>query len=199
MLKSKTDVRHGRTFECNTTRFSANKGNTMEKVLLAIDGIAPDKKAVDYAVQLCKRIRAQLDVLQIIHPQKCGTQTKVVKDAKPARRYFEESMTAATFAEAGEHETAEMMMSEASKHLKQLLSESNREEIPYCLSTKAGDPKSEILNYVESHRNVVLTLCDVNAVNRYDDGRKKSSLIQEIKHALSIPLVVIRGECRHFK
>ena len=32
----------------------------MQKVLLAIDGIHPDHKVFDYAVQLCKRIKAEL-------------------------------------------------------------------------------------------------------------------------------------------
>ncbi len=34
----------------------------MEKILLAIDGIAPDRSTFSYAVALCKRMRAGLDV-----------------------------------------------------------------------------------------------------------------------------------------
>ncbi|MBW2197633.1 MAG: universal stress protein, partial [Deltaproteobacteria bacterium] len=41
----------------------------MEKVLLAIDGMTPDRKAFRYAIALCKRIRAELSIFQIIRPQ----------------------------------------------------------------------------------------------------------------------------------
>ena len=38
----------------------------MEKVLLAIDGIYPNRKILEYAVDLCKRIKAELNILQVI-------------------------------------------------------------------------------------------------------------------------------------
>ena len=40
----------------------------MKKVLLAIDGIKPDVKAFRYALQMCKRIKAELNVLHLIGP-----------------------------------------------------------------------------------------------------------------------------------
>ena len=44
----------------------------MIKKLLAIDGITPDKKAFNYAVELCTRIKAELNILQIIRLQNLG-------------------------------------------------------------------------------------------------------------------------------
>jgi nucleotide-binding universal stress UspA family protein len=162
----------------------------MEKVLLAIDGIAPSKKAFNYAVQLCKRIRADLNVLQIIRPKKYSKYLESArKKTNTARKYIEGSMMAAAFAETGEYETAKDMMSEALRNLKQLLPESEKAGIQCHLTMKAGNPKHAILNYLNEHRDVVLTIYDT-AQDKRDQLR--SSRQNEIKQALSVPLVVVR-------
>ena len=99
----------------------------MQKVLLAIDGISPDHKIFDYAVQLCKRIKAELSVFQVINPRKYNEYLKTIrKSAGFARKYFENTMVAATFAEAGEHETAKEIMSAALENINRLLPESEK-------------------------------------------------------------------------
>jgi nucleotide-binding universal stress UspA family protein len=168
----------------------------MEKVLLAVDGMTPDKSAFHYAVQLCKRIQTELNVLQIIDPQKCGEYlARVHKKDNPVKRYIEESLVAAAFAEAGEHETAKDMMSEAFSNLKQLLFESERQGVRCHLTQKSGNPKQEIVNYLHQHRDVVLTIYDTHDVQPGETTRgiRRPSVIQEIKRALSIPLVVLKG------
>jgi nucleotide-binding universal stress UspA family protein len=167
----------------------------MEKVLLAIDGTVPDKKAFRYAVQLCRRIEAELRVLQIVDSKKYGKYfEKARKKADPARKYIEGSLAAAAFAEAGEHETAENMMSEALKNLTQLLPESEKAGIPYSLTMKMGNPKNEILNYLDEHRDVVLAIYGTPQEKQDETGFvKKNRLgIREVKQLLTIPLVVVR-------
>ena len=79
----------------------------MEKVLLAIDGMIPEQKAFRYAVALCKRIKAELGIFQIIRPQYYREYKKKIRNkASIAKKFFEGSMMAATFAEAGEFDTA---------------------------------------------------------------------------------------------
>lgn len=167
----------------------------MKKVLLAIDGMAPDKKAFHYAVQLCRRIKAELNVLHVISPKNCGRYiSKARKKAAPAKRYLEGSLMAVAFAEAGEHETAEVLMSEAFRNLKQLLPESEKEGIRYHLTVKAGNLKREIIRYLNEHRDVVLTVYDAHHRKGADAGfaKRYGSVTEEIQKALSIPLVVIR-------
>ena len=167
----------------------------MEKVLLAIDGMTPDRKAFRYAVQLCGRIKAELNVLQIIRTKNYDKYfEKARKKAKPAKRYIEGSLMAAAFAEAGEHETAGDMMSEALKNLKQLLSESDKAGIPYDLTMKSGNPKNEIINYLNEHRDVVLAIYDTpqEKLDKTGFAKKNRSVTQEIEQALTIPLVVVR-------
>lgn len=40
----------------------------MKSVLFAIDHMTPDRKALDYALVLCRRMSATLEVLHIVHP-----------------------------------------------------------------------------------------------------------------------------------
>ena len=51
----------------------------MKKILLAVDGISPDPKAFRYAVELCKRIKAELNVFQIIDPGKYSEYLKKMR------------------------------------------------------------------------------------------------------------------------
>jgi nucleotide-binding universal stress UspA family protein len=168
----------------------------MEKVLLAIDGMSPDRKVFCHAVQLCKRIKAELNVLQVIRPGNYSEYLKKVKGrTNQARRYIEGSLLAATFAEAGEHETAKEILAEASKNINQLLPESEKAGIPYSLTMKAGNPNKEIINYVKEHRDVVLTIYDTPGEDCNKPGvtRKKKTAPREITRALSIPVVIINS------
>jgi hypothetical protein len=167
----------------------------VEKILLAIDGITPNKKIFRYAVQLCQQIRAGLNILQIIRPEI----KKVRKKADNARKYFEGFMVVATFAEAGEHETAKAMMTqemmaEAFKNINRLLPESEKAGIPYQLTMRAGNPCKEIKNYIKEHRDVVLAIYDSNGEGHDARGvvKKKNTVPKKIKRALSIPVVTIR-------
>jgi predicted DNA-binding transcriptional regulator len=166
----------------------------MKKVLLAIDGVTPDRKAFCYAVELCKRIRADLSIFQIIRPHHYREFKKIFrKKGLLAREFVEGFMVAATFAEAGEHETALDIMAEVSKEIRHLLQESEEAGVHCHFSIKSGNPENEIVNYVNDHRNVVLTIYDVS-----DQGADQNANISEKKNALakitkglSVPLVTV--------
>lgn len=166
----------------------------MKKVLLAIDGMTPNRKAFRYAVALCKRIRAELSIFQIIRPQYYREYNKKIrKKALLARKFVEGSMVAATFAEAGEHETALDIMAEASKEIRRLLQESEKAGVHCHFSIKSGNPEKEIVNYVNDHRNVVLTIYDVSDqdVNEAANNSKKKNTLAKITKGLSVPLVTV--------
>jgi hypothetical protein len=163
----------------------------MEKVLLAIDGITPDKKAVRYAVELCKRIKADLNVLQVIGQ-------KYIKNlgnrVNRARNFMEDSMIAATFAEAGEHEMAKAIKEQAQNKINQLLPDSERDAVHCHLSVRSGQPDKEILHYVNDHKNIVLTIYD--ASKGETDGTNTETNTRQvpmrIRKQLSTPLVVMK-------
>jgi nucleotide-binding universal stress UspA family protein len=168
----------------------------MKQVLLTIDGIIPDQKAFNYAVALCKRIRAELSIFQIIRPRYYRKSLeKIRKNTFFARTFIKSSMVAATFAEAGEHETALEIMEEASKEMKRLMSESEKSGVHCHFSMKSGNPEKEIIDYVNKHRNVVLTIYD--AANQGSDKNvnisEKEHVLAKMKKNLSIPLVTIHN------
>lgn len=165
----------------------------MEKVLLAIDGMKPDRNIFRYAIELCRQIKAELNVFQIIRPKYYRKYIKEIrKKADHARIYFESSMAAVTFAEAGEHETAREMMVEASEEIKRLLSKSEKSGVHCHFAVKSGNPEKEIINYVNNHRDVVLTIYDASFEDLDKTGilPKKNNVIKNIKEKLTVPLVV---------
>jgi nucleotide-binding universal stress UspA family protein len=167
----------------------------MQKVLLAIDGISPDHKIFDYAVQLCKRIKAELSVFQVINPRKYNEYLKTIrKSAGFARKYFENTMVAATFAEAGEHETAKEIMSAALENINRLLPESEKAGVQCHFAVKTGNPAKEIIDYVNLHRDVVLTIYDSSLEDRKGTRgvKKQQGVSRKIKQKLAVPLVVVQ-------
>jgi nucleotide-binding universal stress UspA family protein len=169
----------------------------MKKVLLAIDGITPDSKTFRYAVELCKRIKAELRVFQIIRPQNYSKYLKELRQKTDyARIYIQGSMAAAAFAEAGEHESAKEIMAEASEQINRLLSESISQGIHCDFSMKRGSPEKEIVDYVNQHRDVVLTIYNSSAedVERTGIFSEKKNAITSIKEKLAVPLVVANAK-----
>jgi hypothetical protein len=166
----------------------------MKKVLLTIDGMIPDQKAFHYAVALCKRIKAELNIFQIIRPRYYRKyMEKIRKNALLAKKVMESAMVAATFAEAGEHETALDIMTEASKEIRGLLLESEEAGVHCRFSIKSGDPEKEIVEYINDHRDVILTIYDAFDVNGTVDIPEKKSTLAKIKRNLSVPLVTVHS------
>jgi len=166
----------------------------MERVLLAIDGMTPDRKAFRYAIALCKRIRAELSIFQIIRPQYYREyKKKIRKKGLFVRKFVEGSMVAATFAEAGEHETALDIMAEVSKEIRRLLQESEEAGVHCHFSITSGNPEKEIIDYVNDHRNVVLTIYDVSnqSADQNANISKKKNSLAKITKGLSVPLVTV--------
>ena len=168
----------------------------MQRILLAIDGITPDKKALYYAVELCKRIKAELSVLEVISPRNYPRYIKNLGErVNQARRYVEDSMVAVTFAEAGDHEVAKALQEEAQKNISQLLPESERDAVHCRLSMKSGSPDKEIVRYVNDHRDIVLTIYDTPE-GQSDETvreRKTGSVPRRIREQLLTPLIVVKG------
>ncbi|RLC24040.1 MAG: hypothetical protein DRH56_06980 [Deltaproteobacteria bacterium] len=163
----------------------------MEKVLLAVDSITPSRRIFRYAVELCRRIRAELEILQVIRQGNRGSHAikKGRTRVRKARRYFEGSMMAAAFAEAGEHRTARDVMAEAMKNMEELLPESESAGIRCRLEARAGDPKKEIPAYLHRHRDVVLTI--------YDPGpeeKGREAFVRALTERVAVPLVILQGE-----
>ena len=168
----------------------------MKKILLAIEGGAPDSRTFNYAVSLCKRMRAGLEILQILSPHTYRSYLKKIKQgARHAKSVFEDAMVAVTFAEAGQHDIVEQMKLQACEKLDRLIPEQERDSLEYNLTLKPGNPDDEIVRYVCDHRDVVLTIYDAAGIKDEKEGRpdKKRNKIPAIAQKLPTPLVLRRG------
>ena len=165
----------------------------MEKVLLAISGVSPSLKAFQYTAELCSRIKADLNILQIVRLAKTKDGLKRIRDkAGQLRRRIEDSMTAATFAEAGEHEIARDILDQARRNLAPLLGQAEESGLTYEVTFKAGEPREEIVSYLNDHRDIVLTVCDVDSGKEAFSGMGKESIVTEIAEHSTVPVVLIR-------
>jgi hypothetical protein len=166
----------------------------MQKILLAVEGIKPREKVLQYAAELCRRLRAELRVVELVKPANYRAYLRKMQNSGDhGKRLMENSMVAATFAEAGEHEMAMEVMAQARKNIKELLPEAEGSEISSRLTMMSGPPDQEILRYVKEHRDVVLTIYDKAAQNGARSGVSvEEDGLEEIKQCLSIPLVVVR-------
>ncbi len=167
----------------------------MEKVLLAIEGLAPDRSTFSYAVALCKRMRAGLDILQIFSPHTYRKYLKrVKKGARHSRNVFEDAMVAVTFAEAGQRDIAGQMEKHSFENIDRLIPKSEKDGIDYHLTLKSGNADEEIVRYVCDHRDVVLTIYD--ACRAQDEPERASgktiNAVRQIGQKLSTPLVIMR-------
>ncbi len=180
----------------------------MEKVLLAIDGMRPDQQIVDYAAKLCRRIRAELNILHIIDPEVyAGYLKNFHRQVHRARDLFENTMIAATFAETGEHDTAKNLIDKASAQINRLLSDTDKNDIKYRVQVKPGETSQEIVNYVDRHRDIVVAIYDNSGSKKNPDGRdgledsgstpftgkKLKFNAAELQKKLAVPLVVRRS------
>jgi hypothetical protein len=168
----------------------------MKKILLAIEGVAPDSRTFNYAVALCKRMRAGLEILQILSPHTYRRYLKKIRQgARHAKSVFEDTMVAVTFAEAGQHDIVEQMRLQACDDLDRLIPEQERDSLEYNLTLKPGNPDDEIVRYVCDHRDVVLTIYDAAGVKDEQEGRPdtKRNKIPAIAQKLPTPLVLRRG------
>jgi hypothetical protein len=110
--------------------------------------------------------------------------------------FFQGSMVAAAFAEAGEHESAKEIMAQASEQIQRLMSESENQGVQCHFSMKQGSPEREIVDYVNLHRDVVLTIYNSSDedVDTKSVSSKKKNAITSIKEKLSVPLVVANAK-----
>jgi hypothetical protein len=167
----------------------------MKRILLAVDGMAPDRKALHYALTLCNPVRAGLDVLQIIRPfGRSGRFGKLKDGVRRARDAFEKAMVTAAFAEAGAPELAGTLEREALKRFNRILPARVDTSVDYHCVVTGEDPDSVLKRYVDEHRNIILAVYDsLRAGSKVAPGAtSRRALFPGLLNNLTIPLVLVR-------
>ena len=167
----------------------------MKTILLAVDGMTPDKKALDYALAICKPVRAGLDVLQIIRPKGLSAGLgRFEKQVHRARHAFENAMVTATYAEAGTPELAGILERKAARTFKRLLPPHPNTAVDYHCMVSGEDPDRLLMQYVDEHRSIIMAIYDTLRIKQKavagSAGRKR--VVGSLLNGLSVPFVFVR-------
>ena len=164
----------------------------MKKVLLAIDGLRPARYLFSYSLQFCRRMRAELVILQIVNPAACRNFLKGFKfRLDKAQHILENTMTAATMAEAGEAELAREYLEAGRQNIEKHFPEDKSMEVACRLEQKVGDPEQEIYAYLEKHPEIVMAIFDSDRTAKQRDSAKHGRhLWERVPSELGIPLVM---------
>jgi len=163
----------------------------MKQVLLAINGDIPTNAVFHYSVGLCKRINAELNILQFVKQEKfaqCISNTK--KRVKRLGKLLEDSFAGIAFAEEGVPDMADEFLSSVSGPLKELI-KVNPPEVSVKVAASTGNPEIELSNYVDKHQDIILTVFDPSR-DQQNPSEHSLALIERIRKNLGVPLVVLK-------
>ena len=164
----------------------------MKKVLLAINGITPHRSPFFYALQYCRVMVIGLSILQVIDPTRYVDLGKHLKSkARLANRYLEDMMASAALAEAGNHDLVRNFLQQGRESVEHAIPREYLDEVPLSLEQRIGDPHREILSFLESRRDIALTVYDDPRETGIEQGSssKELRLERDVPFRLGIPLI----------
>jgi hypothetical protein len=167
----------------------------MKTILLAVDGMAAHKNALEYALDLCDPVRAGLDILQIIRPRRYSVGlSKLKKSVYRTRDLVEGAMVTATYAQAGVPELADTLRATAERRLKRLIPADIDTTVGYNCVVTGQDPDAVLKRYVDEHRNIILAIYDSlpSEPTATLTPKPMQGLVPGLLNKLSIPLVFVK-------
>jgi hypothetical protein len=169
----------------------------MKTVLFAIDHMDPDRTSLDYALKLCRRMSAGLEVLHIVRPPRSPGSPANHRRGRvgKVREVFERAMVSVTFAEAGVPDPLAALKMAAHSRFKRLLPERSEVRITYGCMVTDDPPAAVIERYVRNRRQIVLTVLDPRSRRGVTDarGRRKPPAGNTLMPKLSVPLVLVKN------
>ncbi len=133
-------------------------------VLLVIEGENPDPSAFSYAVNLCKRTNAELDILQVIEISGKGE----------------------------DYELLSQKMARSSRHLVDFVRQLEQTAVPFKVTMRLGEPGSKLFNYAKRHKDVAMVILDSpKARESTAKNDAWARWVRELSRQLSIPLIAV--------
>jgi hypothetical protein len=137
---------------------------TSKTVLLVIQGESPSPEPFAYALNLCKRTNAELDLLQVIEQSR----------------------------ERDDYELLSHKMIEGSRNIVSLVRQLEEEDIPFKVTIRLGDVSQKLFNYARRHKDVAMVIFDSPSIKKGSEmSQTWSRLLENISHQLSIPLITV--------
>jgi hypothetical protein len=168
----------------------------MKTVLFATDHTPPDPKALDYALLLCRRMAARLEVLHILpSPASAGGGGQVsISGIGPTEPTAKSFSATPSFKNSGLPEADRILKNTAFDQVKRLLPDHPDTRVDYRCEITGEATGAIIERYVRSHRNIVITVFDPRSQRHSSDIRKKTKHLQrnEAMPRLAVPLVLMK-------
>ncbi|SDN20120.1 hypothetical protein SAMN04488516_1016 [Desulfonauticus submarinus] len=157
----------------------------MNTILLANQGFKADRKALQYACNLSQEMKANLSILEIIPFNKPKNNLEKLKNnLKKIRMFLEDRMVNITYAESLSLEDYKKIIYQEVKSINSNLP--NKNLIKPEIYIQQGSLIKEIKNFVNKHRDVLMTILPVYAFKLNHKG------LCQLKKELDIPLVLIK-------
>lgn len=135
-----------------------------QTILLVIEGEAADQSAIAYSLGLCKRMNAELDILQVI----------------------EKSEDDGDFQELGEK------MVNGSQNLVALARMADEMNVPFKLTMRIGEVSEKLVNYAKRHKDVAMIVLDSPKTRTAaKPERTWENLLQRLSQELSVPVTTV--------
>ena len=133
-------------------------------VLLVIEGKNPDEAAFHYALGVCKRTGAQMDILHLMGG---SVEERELSDLARLREKL-------------------------SATLGPLLRQLESEGVPFRVTLRFGDVREKLYRYATRHTDVVMAVYDpITSREESTGSRGRQRMVEKISRRLSIPLVIV--------
>ncbi|MGB6068440.1 MAG: hypothetical protein WBG50_26830 [Desulfomonilaceae bacterium] len=164
LQKQMAAIAYAEVGEFQTATELAATSEPSKTVLLVIEGESPNPAPFAYALNLCKRTNAELDVLQVIEQSREGE----------------------------DYELLSHKMIEGSRNIVGLVRQLEEDDIPFKVTIRLGDASQKLFNYAKRHKDVAMVIFDSPRLRKETEKSQAwVKVLENISHQLSIPLITV--------
>ncbi|HMK36410.1 MAG TPA: hypothetical protein VK463_15155 [Desulfomonilaceae bacterium] len=163
LQKHMAAIAYAEAGEFETAEELTEPSSRTKTVLLVIEGETPDPAAFNYALKLCKRTNAELDILQVI-----------------------------ASGDEHDYESLSQKMTEGTRNIVAMVKLLEQDDVLFKVTIRLGDVNQKLFNYAKRHKDVGMVVFDSPKAREGSQAYKRwSRLVEEISRQLSIPLVTV--------
>lgn len=133
-------------------------------ILLVIEGDAPDSAVFQYSLGVCARMKAQLDILQVI-PASQGT---------------------------SDYQSTDDKMQNGTPLLSALVRKAEERKIPFTVTMRIGDLGERLVKHAKRRRNVSMIIIDSHRTRTHPKPERAwERFLRSLSRVLSIPITTV--------
>lgn len=160
----------------------------MRKILVASNGIYPDKKSVSYTVDLATSLKSHVEFLEVVPLD----ERLIFKRTKRnlfsiIKSLMEDAYVAVSFAEENQQEIAKEIVNEAIMNLHPYISKLKENGIHTHLTIKKGEFLKETREFILKNRDILMAILAVKK------DKNTALYLDVLKKEVDIPIILVRS------